>query len=62
MNRLNETVLLITHKICFGRDIRKLFFDYALLSGGLGWVTRIISSVIFDDGFTKAITNELYIT
>ena len=57
MNHLNETVLLITHNICFGREIRK-FFDYALLSGGLGWVTRIISSVMFDDGFTKAITNE----
>ena len=30
-NRLIETVLLSTHNICFGREIRKLFFGYALL-------------------------------
>ena len=28
-------VLLSTHNICFGWEIRKLFFIYALLSGGL---------------------------
>ena len=31
-NRLNETVLLSTHNICFGWEIRKLFFCYALLT------------------------------
>ena len=34
-HRLNETVLLSTHNIRFGRKIGKLIFDYALLSGGL---------------------------
>ena len=29
-NRLIETVLLSTHNICFGGEIRKLFFYYAL--------------------------------
>ena len=38
-NRLNETVLLSTHNICFGREIRKIIFSYALLSGGLFGVT-----------------------
>ena len=27
-NRFNETVLLSTHNICFGREIRKFIFDY----------------------------------
>ena len=31
-NRLIETVLLSTHNICFGREIRKLNFRYALLT------------------------------
>ena len=31
-NRLIETVLLNTHNICFGWEIRKLFFCYALLT------------------------------
>ena len=34
-NRLIETVLLSTHNICFGWEIRKLFFWYALLTKGL---------------------------
>ena len=34
-NCLNETVLLSTHNICFGWEIRKIIFKYALLSGGL---------------------------
>ena len=34
-NRLIETVLLSTHNICFGREINKVVFQYALLSGGL---------------------------
>ena len=31
-NRLIETVLLSTHNICFGREIRKLNFRLALLT------------------------------
>ena len=34
-NLLIETVLLSTHNICFGWEIRKLIFSYALLSKGL---------------------------
>ena len=34
-NRLIETVLLSTHNIRFGSEIRKIIFQYALLSGGL---------------------------
>ena len=30
-----ETVLLSTHNICFGWDIRKINFNYTRLSGGL---------------------------
>ena len=30
-----ETILLSTHNICFGWKIRKIIFNYALLSGGL---------------------------
>ena len=31
-NRLNEKVLLSTHNMCFGWEIRKLFFWYTLLT------------------------------
>ena len=34
-NRLIEMVLLSTHNICFGLEIRKIIFSYAHLSGGL---------------------------
>ena len=34
-NRLTETVLLSTHNLCFGLELRKLVFDSELLSGGL---------------------------
>ena len=34
--RLTETVLLSTHNICFGLEIRKLIFWYALLTKRLG--------------------------
>ena len=34
-NRLDETVLLSTHNICLGWEIRKIIFSYTLLSGGL---------------------------
>ena len=32
-NRLIETVLLITHNICFGREMKKIVFQNGLLSG-----------------------------
>ena len=34
-NRLNETVLLCTHNICFGWEIRQITFNYALLPRNL---------------------------
>ena len=34
-NRLIEMVLLSTHNTCIGCKVRKLFFDYSFLSGGL---------------------------
>ena len=34
-HRLIETILLSTHYICFGWKIRKLIFNYTLLSSGL---------------------------
>ena len=36
-NRLIETVLLSIHNICFGREIRKIIFHYAFVSGVLVW-------------------------
>ena len=33
--RLFETLLLSTQNICFGLEIKKIIFQYALLSGGL---------------------------
>ena len=33
-NCLIETILLSTHNICFGREIRKIIFNYTLLFGG----------------------------
>ena len=35
---LSEMVLLSTHNICFGWELRFFFFDHPLLSGGLGVV------------------------
>ena len=43
-NRLIETVLLSTHNICFGREIRKIVFCYALLSGGLDMYNSFLVS------------------
>ena len=40
-NRLIETVLLSTNNICFGRETKKIVFQYALLSGGLHHKTKI---------------------
>ena len=34
-NHLIETALLSTHNICFGLEIRKLFFCYARLTKGM---------------------------
>ena len=34
-NHLIETVLLSTHNICFGLEIRKMIFTEAVLSGDL---------------------------
>ena len=34
-NRLSETVLLSTHNICFGCELRKMIFNYTLLLGKL---------------------------
>ena len=34
-NRLIVTVLLSTHNICIGWEIKKIIFQYTLLSGGL---------------------------
>ena len=33
LGALTEMVLLSTHNICLGREIRKLIFIYTLLSG-----------------------------
>ena len=33
-NHLSEMVLLSTHNICFGGEIRELIFKYGLLSAG----------------------------
>ena len=37
-NRIIERVVLSIHKICFGWEIRKLFFWYSLLNKGLGHI------------------------
>ena len=57
-NRLIEMVLLSTHNICFGWEIRKLVFDNWLLSGGLdikaSWERGISSgSTLFAKTTTK---------
>ena len=39
-NRLIEAVLLSTHNICFGSEIRKLFFRYTLL-------TKVLAITVF---------------
>ena len=43
-NRLIETVLLSTHNICFGSEIKKIVFQYALLSGELSKAVQNIVS------------------
>ena len=44
-NRLIETVLLSTHNICFGREIRKIIFCDTLLSGGL--IFELMINILF---------------
>ena len=36
-NRLIEKIHFISHKICFGLEISKLIFHYAIFSGGRVW-------------------------
>ena len=45
-NRLIETVLLSTHNICFGREIRKIIFSCALLSGGAAVLNPGIKKIL----------------
>ena len=49
---LIETVLLSTHNICFGWEIRKDFFCYALLTKGLylmkDFREKLFSAVMID--------------
>ena len=45
-NRLIEMVLLSTHNICLGWEIKKIVFQYALLSGGLGSTMYLIKGVV----------------
>ena len=52
-NHLIETVLLSTHNICFGGEIRKLFSCYALLSKGL----IICNYSLFQKSAFKSIKN-----
>ena len=42
-NRLSETVLLSTHNICVGLEIKKIVLQYALLSGGIVVVTSLFT-------------------
>ena len=49
-NRLIETVLLSTYNICFGLEIKKIIFQYALLSGGL--VNQYLCSFRYRDCIT----------
>ena len=58
---LNETVPLSNHNINFGSEIRKLIYNYALLSGGLHIVNIIIisyPSLTFFFGAQKNILKE----
>ena len=53
-NRLIETVLLSTHNICFGFDIRKIDFRYALFTKVLEYVILFRSTALsYDDGQYK---------
>ena len=54
-NRLIETVLLSTHNICFDEEMRKMLFNYALLSGGMQYLNITVNKtlthvIIIDNG------------
>ena len=60
-NHLIETVLLSTHNICFGCEIRKLNFHYALLTKDLCMVhtLHLRSTVMiysFEDLYKMSVT------
>ena len=44
-NRLIETVLLSTHNICFGWEIRKLICNYSYLSEGLLYKSLLLIAI-----------------
>ena len=53
-NRLIETVLLSTHNICFGWELKKIIFQYALLSGGLYYL--LLYEIMFRWSSSKHVT------
>ena len=59
-NRLIETVLLSTHNICFGWEIKKIIFQYALLSGGLNY--GYLFSFVAGIGSIRNIHHHLFLT
>ena len=52
-NHLIETFLLSTHKICSGREIKKIVFQYTLLSGSLTRVNQVNILVVFIPFFSQ---------
>ena len=48
-NNLDETVLLSTHNICFGLEFKIIFFNYALLSGGLRYILQTAENSVGPD-------------
>ena len=52
-NRLIQTVLLSTHNICFGLEIRKLIFRYALLAKVLSSNYNISKSIVASEIISK---------
>ena len=54
-NRLIETVLLSTHNICFGLEIRKLIFHITCLSGGLTAHKILVLMSCIKDAFTATV-------
>ena len=52
-NRLIQTVLLSTHNICFGLEIRKLIFRYALLAKVLSSNYNVSKSIVASEIISK---------
>ena len=52
-NRLIQTVLLSTHNICFGLEIRNLIFRYALLAKVLSSNYNISKSIVASEIISK---------